>query len=105
MRKRSFHLHLIIPNALTRIEDTMRIFGKITAALSASILFGGLCTAMPMSLASGAEDDLNCAESLIQKTLESGSAWRMCARIHPVKGLVLEKVEFKPATGAYEYSG
>ncbi|MFD1826107.1 Ig-like domain repeat protein [Mumia zhuanghuii] len=29
----------------------------------------------------------------------------MCARIHPIKGLVLEKVEFRPATGDYEYEG
>ncbi|MFI5430070.1 hypothetical protein [Aeromicrobium sp. UC242_57] len=29
----------------------------------------------------------------------------MCARVHPIKGLVLEKIEFAPASGSHEYTG
>lgn len=65
----------------------------------------GLASAVPTSRAQAVADDLQCAESLIQKTLKNGAAWRMCARIHPIKGLVLEKIEFKPASGDYEYAG
>ena len=50
-------------------------------------------------------EDLDCAASLVEKKLANGSSWRMCARIHPVKGLVLEKIEFAPASGSREYSG
>lgn len=50
------------------------------------------------------ESTLDCPESLVEKTLANGAAWRMCARIDETKGLVLEKVEFKPPTDR-EYSG
>ncbi|WP_456696002.1 copper amine oxidase [Aeromicrobium sp. P5_D10] len=56
--------------------------------------------------ATAAEDDpLSCGTAAVQRTLPNGASWRMCARIHPIKGLVLEQVEFKPASGTREYEG
>ncbi|WP_244931807.1 hypothetical protein [Nocardioides sp. W7] len=51
------------------------------------------------------EPGLGCGSSEVTHTLDSGSAWRMCARIDPMKGLVLEQVQFRPASGAREYDG
>lgn len=84
-----------------RTHHQLKMFA-VTATLA---LIAGLTSAVPAQTAQAAPEDLDCAESLVEKTLKNGAAWRMCARIHPVKGLVLEKVEFKPATGAYEYPG
>ena len=82
-----------------------RILTKLAAAAGAFVLAAGLTSAVPTSAAQAAPGDLECDDSLIQKTLENGASWRMCARIHPVKGLVLEKVEFRAATGDREYEG
>jgi hypothetical protein len=49
--------------------------------------------------------DLGCSPGQVTRTLTTGSAWRMCVRVDPIKGLVLEKVQFRPATGDREYSG
>ncbi|MDQ6523627.1 hypothetical protein RB608_08460 [Nocardioides sp. LHD-245] len=54
--------------------------------------------------AAGAEEP-DCGSALVTRTLPTGSAWRMCARIHPFKGLVLEDVQFRSATGAGEDEG
>lgn len=78
---------------------------RVLAAACALGLAATLGSTIPASTARAAADDLDCAASLVEKTLENGAAWRMCARIHPVKGLVLEKVEFKPASGTHEYAG
>lgn len=72
------------------------------AACGLLIAFAG---SVPSPAAHAAQDDLDCGASLVKKTMENGSSWRMCARIHPVKGLVLEKVEFRPASGDHEYAG
>lgn len=82
-----------------------RTLTKTAAAVGALVLAAGLASATPTSVAHAAPVDLECADSLVQKTLKNGAAWRMCARIHPIKGLVLEKIEFKPATGDHEYEG
>lgn len=78
---------------------------RIIAAFCGLTLTVGLTSAIPVQTAHAADDDLNCAESLVQKTLKNGASWRMCARVHPIKGLMLEKVEFKPASGTNEYPG
>ncbi|SDE22257.1 hypothetical protein [Nocardioides lianchengensis] len=52
-----------------------------------------------------AEPGLGCGSAEVTRTLASGSAWRMCARIDPIKGLVLEQLQFRPATGARETEG
>lgn len=51
------------------------------------------------------DGDLGCGSAEVTRTLESGSAWRMCARIDRFKGLVLEQVQFRPATGDREHAG
>lgn len=67
-------------------------------------LAGPLAVVSPTGPASAAiaPDDpgLGCGSAEVTHTLDTGSAWRMCARIHPYKGLVVEQVQFKPATGA-----
>lgn len=78
---------------------------RMLAAFCGIALTVGLTSAMPTQSAQAADEDLNCPASLIQKTLKNGAAWRMCARVHPIKGLMLEKIEFKPASGSHEYSG
>ncbi len=52
----------------------------------------------------GAEDPA-CGSALVTRTLSTGSSWRMCARIHPFKGLVLEDVQFKAGQGRDEDAG
>lgn len=83
---------------------TRRMIRAVAAACGIALTVG-LTGAVPVQTAHAADEDLDCAESLIQKDLENGASWRMCARIHPVKGLVLEKIEFAPASGSREYSG
>lgn len=79
-----------------------------TALLSATagLLFTSMVGSTGASTATAAEPDpLSCGTAAVHKTLPNGAAWRMCARIHPVKGLVLEQVEFRPASGDHEYQG
>ncbi|MGH1563718.1 Ig-like domain repeat protein [Mumia sp. DW29H23] len=69
--------------------------------LAAAALVAGLAlvpaTAPPAAQA--APPALPCsARGTIAKTLESGSAWRMCWNVHSNKGLVLESVWFKAKT-------
>lgn len=73
-------------------------------AMSAGLLGFSPPATVPAAQAA-ASPSLECDEGLIEKALANGAAWRMCARIHTIKGLVLEKIEFKPATGDREYSG
>ncbi|CAM3412929.1 Ig-like domain repeat protein [Nocardioides dubius] len=49
-------------------------------------------------------EPLTCDSDLVEKTLANGASWRMCARIHPMKGLVLEQIEYRPPT-TREYTG
>lgn len=67
----------------------------------------GLANASNLSTAGDTVDtpSLGCGSAEVTKTLATGSAWRMCARIDPMKGLVLEQVQFRPATGDREYQG
>ncbi|WP_283095469.1 copper amine oxidase [Nocardioides alcanivorans] len=78
------------------------------AGLAAATLVGGslavIGAAATATTASAAPDTLSCDDSYVEKTLENGASWRMCARIHPLKGLILEKVEYKPPTDR-EYAG
>lgn len=66
-----------------------------------------LAIAAPRSVGSPGDTrpDLGCGAAEVTRTLRSGSAWRMCARVHPFKGLVLEQVQFQPATGDREHLG
>lgn len=83
---------------------TRRMVRSLAAACGLALAVG-LAGAVPTQTAHAADADLDCAESLIQKDLANGASWRMCARIHPIKGLVLEKIEFAPASGSREYTG
>lgn len=68
-------------------------------AVAAALLTGTPSAAAP------ADDPLSCGDAAVQRALPNGASWRMCARIHPIKGLVLEQIEFKPASGDHEYPG
>jgi primary-amine oxidase len=80
--------------------------GAVCAVLG--LLLGTLLvlpgTAAPSRATSG-DDDLGCPDQLVEHHLPNGSSWRLCVRIHPFQGLVLEDVEFRPATGDREYTG
>ncbi|WP_300680457.1 hypothetical protein [Nocardioides sp.] len=58
----------------------------------------------PRSAATAAPD-LSCGVAEVTRTLPTGSAWRMCVRVHDFTGLVAESIQFKPATGSREYDG
>jgi primary-amine oxidase len=47
------------------------------------------------------DQSLGCPAAEITKTLANGASWRMCSYVDDIKGLVLEKIEFKPASGEY----
>lgn len=81
-----------------------RRFSALATACAVALI-AGLAGAVPSQVAHAADEDLECGQSLIQKTLKNGAKWRMCASIHTVKGLVLEKIEFAPASGSREYDG
>lgn len=79
---------------------------RVVSALAPVLLGAGFLTAVPGQVAQAAEDEpLACDGSLLTQELENGASWRMCGRIHAIKGLILEQIEFKPATGDYEYEG
>lgn len=72
-------------------------------------LTGSLAVLAPGGNASAsaapAEANLGCGSAEVTRTLDSGSAWRMCARVDPMKGLVLEQVQFRPASDARQPVG
>ncbi|QWF24138.1 hypothetical protein KM427_10850 [Nocardioides sp. LMS-CY] len=88
---------------------------RTSAPSRLALLIGPVLLAMAASLTAGAlparsddtsqADSLGCGSAEVTRTLTTGSAWRMCVRIDRIKGLVLEKVQFRPATGDREYSG
>lgn len=83
-----------------RIHPSLRRGVTAAAALATVAL---LFTAPPAT-AADATPTLSCsADAKITKTLKSGSAWAMCATIHSNKGLVLEQIQFKPATENHYY--
>lgn len=81
---------------------------RVAAVLTPLLLGAGLLASVPSTAtaqAAAVDVPLACDGSLLTKELENGASWRMCARIHSIKGLILEQIEFKPAVGAYEYEG
>lgn len=85
----------------------MRSFRKVgTLVVALGVLLAAATTAsITTPPARATVESLDCGAALVEKTLKNGASWRMCARIHPVKGLVLEKIEFKPPAGSIEYDG
>lgn len=77
---------------------------RVAAAWTSVILLSALLGSTNSSAVAD-QPGLNCGEASVERTLANGASWRMCARIHPVKGLVLEQIEFKPASGDREYPG
>jgi len=65
----------------------------------------GLAGAAPQVQAADTGDDLGCGDQLVTQQLANGASWRLCVRVQPYQGLVLENVEFHPATGDREYAG
>lgn len=70
----------------------------------------GVTSVLTASTATGAgtansDTSLACGAAQVSRQLATGSAWRMCARVDVYKGLVLEQVQFRPATGAREFQG
>lgn len=80
-------------------------FARLIATAATALMATGALVAIPSAATAADSPPLACGDAVIEKKLKNGSAWRMCARIHPIKGLILEQIEFKPATGAYEYEG
>ncbi|HEY0890814.1 MAG TPA: hypothetical protein VGE38_14505 [Nocardioides sp.] len=78
-------------------------------AVTALVALLGVMLALPGTIgpsrAGASDDDLGCPDQLVEHDLPNGASWRLCARIHPVQGLRLESVEFRPATGNREYTG
>jgi len=97
----------------TRLRARLR--GPVSVRGGLALLAGVVSVTMLASMTAGAlpvgsDDttdaaDLGCGPAQVTRTLSTGSAWRMCVRVDPMKGLVLEKVQFRPATGDREYSG
>lgn len=79
------------------------------SALLALLALLGMILVLPGTIgpsrAGASDDDLGCPDQFIEHDLPNGASWRLCARIHPVQGLRLESVEFRPATGNREYTG
>lgn len=96
-----------------RLSTFLSCPGRVRRGLA--LLGGAIVLAMLASVTAGAlpvrsDDttdaaDLGCGSAQVTRTLSTGSAWRMCVRIDSMKGLVLEKVQFRPATGDREYAG
>jgi primary-amine oxidase len=81
---------------------------SITAIATITLLTAAPGTAhgaQPLARTVSADTSLGCGDAEVTRTLASGSAWRMCARIHDYKGLVIESLQFRPATGTREYQG
>jgi primary-amine oxidase len=68
-------------------------------------LIGAGLTSSASSPAFASSPDPGCGDELVVQHLANGSSWRLCVRIAPYAGLVLEDVEFRPATGDREYAG
>ena len=82
----------------------MRLAGRVACVLAAALSMAAV-TFAPAPPVVADDSPLPCDTGLVKETLANGAAWRMCSRIHPIKGLVLESIEFKPASGSYEYEG
>ena len=84
---------------MTTTTSTLR--RRLSAAVATVLAAGGLAalsTTVAAPAAQAADAPLACGESEIVKDLANGASWRMCARIHPIKGLILEQIEYKPPT-------
>lgn len=99
-------LHRFLGARLRRLAGVPWILTPVAGLVSLTVLASLTAGALP-----GRSDDhtvageLGCGSAEVTRTLATGSAWRMCVQIHPIKGLVLESVQFRPATGDREYSG
>ncbi len=86
------------------------VAGVVSLAVAGSLAISGAPSPASASNLVQADDtvdtpSLGCGSAEVTHTLANGSAWRMCARIDSIKGLVLEQVQFRPATGDREYQG
>jgi primary-amine oxidase len=101
----------VAPRPSARSSWTAALIACMTCLAALGTLAAGGVPGRADAIGLGAADDtvdtssLGCGSAEVTKTLASGSAWRMCARIDSVKGLVLEQVQFRPATGDREYKG
>lgn len=96
----SLHLRLSRMAGLPR--GIVLLAGLACLALVASATAAALPTRSGDTITA---ESLGCGSAEMTRTLATGSAWRMCARIDPIKGLVLEQIQFRPATGDREYPG
>ena len=83
-----------VPHSRAKSSRTVAVFaGVVSLAVAASLAVAGASLAKAGH--SNAADDtvetpsLGCGSAEVTSTLDTGSAWRMCARIDPIKGLVL----------------
>lgn len=94
-------------------ECSRPVGATLAALVTASVMAGGTAastppaarSAVPSSSVASPPDEPSCGSALITRTLSSGSAWRMCARIHPFKGLVLEDVQFRAGSARPQDAG
>lgn len=69
----------------------------IGGATTAALLAGGLLLAAPTAASAQTITEAYCSgDSLVSKTLKSGSTWQTCWRIDSYRGLVLDKVAYQP---------
>lgn len=77
----------------------------MTLASTALLTGGSLAPPARAATVAAVAEEPTCGSALVTRILSTGSAWRMCARIHPFKGLVLEDVQFKAGQGRDEDAG
>lgn len=74
-----------------------RAAGGTTALLLASTLLGGSVSDAAQAAPRAPTGAAGCSgRSLVQKTLAGGTTWRMCWRVDPLAGLVIEDVSYQP---------
>ncbi len=89
-----------LPTSVTRRRALL--VGVVVVAMVAALT---AATSPARSEDAGQAGDLGCGSAEVTRTLATGSAWRLCVQVHPMKGLVLENVQFRPASGDREYTG
>ena len=73
----------------------------IGGATSVALLAAGLLVAAPTAASAQTITEAYCSgDSLVSKTLKSGSTWQTCWRIDSYRGLVLDKVAYQPRDDA-----
>src|SRR5690349_2535990 len=100
-----------VPRQSVKSSRTVALLACVGClAVASSLVAGGVPGRADAGAVSTANNTvttptLDCGSGEVTTTLASGSAWRMCARIDSLKGLVLEQVQFRPATGDRESQG